>query len=89
MTTLEGDLHDRFSRQLRLFEAEQHYRRGCEYLYGMNGYGEGGEHLSKKLGLSELQLSADCGHADAQFRYGQCLFLVFTVKEIRLPVSNI
>jgi hypothetical protein len=29
--------------------------------------------LSKKLDLSELQLSANCGHADAQFRYGHCL----------------
>jgi hypothetical protein len=63
----------RLSELSRLFEGEQLYRRGCEYLYGTNGYGDQGEFVSEGLGLSLVKASAELGHADAQFRYGRCL----------------
>lgn len=60
-----------------LIESEQHYRRGCEILFGMNGFGVGGGSgscgVSFSLGFSHLRLAADAGHADAQYRYGVCL----------------
>jgi TPR repeat protein len=82
---LEGEVN-RLSRELsvaeseilsgrRLFEGEQMYRRGCEYLIGTNGFGERGEELSQTLGFSYLKKSADLGHADAQYRIGKCLKL--------------
>jgi TPR repeat protein len=61
------------SEQRRSFEAEQDYRRGCEYMFGTNGYGENGQELSKTLGFSHLKRSADLGHSDAQYRCGHCL----------------
>jgi TPR repeat protein len=66
-------LDDRLSGQIKVFESERQYRRGCEYLFGTNGYGERGEEMSKTLGLSLLKSSADLGHSDAQYRYGKCL----------------
>jgi TPR repeat protein len=54
-------------------EGEQQYRRGCEYLYGTNGYGYRGERLSETYGFSLLKQSADLGHSDAQYRIGKCL----------------
>jgi hypothetical protein len=47
VTQMEG----RISEQTRVFEAEQTYRRDCEYFFGTNGYGEGGEKLSEGLGV--------------------------------------
>jgi TPR repeat protein len=66
-------LEERISSLTRLFEGEQLYRRGCEYLYGTNGYGEQGEYLSEGLSFSVLKESADSGHSDAQFQVGRCL----------------
>jgi TPR repeat protein len=59
--------------QTRRIESETRYRRGCEYFFGTNGFGKNGEELSRTLGLSELKSSADLGHSDAQYRFGQCL----------------
>jgi hypothetical protein len=61
------------SSQKQQFEAEQHYRRGCEYFFGTNGFGEHGQELSQILGFSELKKSADLGHTDGQYRTGKCL----------------
>jgi TPR repeat protein len=58
---------------LELFEGEQAYRRGCEYLYGTNGFGLRCEGIAKTLGLLFLKQSADMGHSDGQYRYGRCL----------------
>jgi TPR repeat protein len=54
-------------------ENEIHYRRGCEYFYGTNGYGYRGVDISKLLGMSELKLAADSGHSDAQYVFGRIL----------------
>jgi TPR repeat protein len=73
---LSGSLSSALSRiesHLRLFESEQRYRRGCEYLFGTNDFGYQGEELSKTLGISMLKKSADLGHTDAQYRLGNCL----------------
>jgi TPR repeat protein len=59
--------------QSREFEGERLYRRGCEYFFGTNGFGERGEELSQTLGVSQLKKSADLGHTDAQYRIGYCL----------------
>jgi TPR repeat protein len=58
---------------LDLIEGEQAYRRGCEYLYGTNGFGLRGEGIAKTLALSLLKQSADMGNSDRQYRYGRCL----------------
>jgi TPR repeat protein len=50
-------------------EAEQLYRRGCEAVFGTNGFCPIRCH---KLGLSQLQQAADFGHADAQFVFARC-----------------
>jgi TPR repeat protein len=60
-----------FSAQIRRFSNEQLYRRGCECLYGTNGFGESGEHLTRVLGLSWLKNASDLGHTDAQYQYGK------------------
>jgi TPR repeat protein len=52
---------------------EIHYRRGCEYFYGTNGYGYRGADISKLLGISELKQAADSGHSDAQYVFGRIL----------------
>jgi uncharacterized small protein (DUF1192 family) len=65
------NFENRLSEQCRLFESEQHYRRGCESFYGLNGLH--GTNVSRQLGLSFLKSSADSGHSDAQYRYGHCL----------------
>jgi hypothetical protein len=65
----------KLSNQERLFESEQMHRRGCEYLFGTNGFGIRGEYLSKTLGLSLLKSAADLGHVDAQYHYGQYVLL--------------
>jgi TPR repeat protein len=52
---------------------EVHYRRGCEYLYGTNGYGYRGVDISKLIGISELKHAADSGHSDAQYVFGRIL----------------
>jgi hypothetical protein len=57
----------------KVFESEVGDRRGCDYLVGTNGYDMREEEFNKGLGLSPLKSSADCGHADAQFRYGLSL----------------
>jgi TPR repeat protein len=57
------------SGKMTFLEAEQLYRQGCEYFYGTNGFGLN----AKALGLSLLKGSADMGHSDAQYRYGNCL----------------
>jgi hypothetical protein len=67
LSSLHPDLDRRRSNHAQVFESEQLYRRGCEYFYGTNGYGERGEDLSKTLRLSLLRSSADLGHADAQY----------------------
>jgi TPR repeat protein len=66
-------MEERISSLTRLFEGEQQYRRGCESLYGTNGFGEKGGYLSERLGFSQLKQSADSGHSDAQFQVGRCL----------------
>jgi hypothetical protein len=43
MSKLEQEICEGFSSQYRRVEGEQLYRRGCEYLYGPNRDGEGGE----------------------------------------------
>jgi hypothetical protein len=63
------ELH--YFRERNVTEAEQLYRRGCEYFFGTNGYGERGEGLSRTLGLFELKKSADLGHVDAKYQIGQ------------------
>jgi hypothetical protein len=73
LSSLCSDFDRRLSSQAEVFKSEQLYRRGCDYFYGTNGYGEGGVKTSKTLGLSLLKASADAGHSDAQYRYGQCL----------------
>jgi TPR repeat protein len=73
LSSLCASLDGRLSKHVRHFEGEVDYRRGCEYLFGTNGYGLRGEELSKALGLRHLKSSADSGHSDAQFRYGICL----------------
>jgi TPR repeat protein len=57
----------------RRLDAEQQYRRGCEYFYGTNGFGERGMDLSRLLGLAELRRAADGGHSDAQYVCGRIL----------------
>jgi TPR repeat protein len=52
---------------------EQNYRRGCDYLFGTNGFGERGSRLSKRLVLDFLKQAADAGHEDAQYQYGMCV----------------
>jgi TPR repeat protein len=75
LSMLCKDFDRRLSKQNEVFESEQCYRRGSDYFYGTNGYGEGGEEISRTLGLSLLKSSADAGHSDAQYRYGRCLLL--------------
>jgi hypothetical protein len=58
-----------------LVENEVDYGRGCEYFYGTNGYGSGGEDISKLLGLRELRQAADSGHSDVQYVCGGILRL--------------
>jgi TPR repeat protein len=53
----------------RLLKSDLLYRRGCDFIYGQNGY----ESVkSQTLGLSHLQTAANMGHADAQYVLGQC-----------------
>jgi TPR repeat protein len=73
LSSLCASLDGRLSKQVRVFESEVDSRHGCEYLFGTNGYGSGGEELSKAFGLRHLKSSADSGHSDAQFRYRGCL----------------
>jgi hypothetical protein len=68
-----GEFDGVLKKQTELFEAEQAYRRGCEYFFGMNGFGVRGEELAKAQGLGLLKQAADLGHSDAQVRYGLCL----------------
>jgi TPR repeat protein len=63
----------RLSAHVRRFEGERAYRRGCDYFYGVNGFGLRSEKIVKRLGLSLLKQSADLGHSDGQYRYGRCL----------------
>jgi hypothetical protein len=64
----------RLSDQMRVFEAERLYCRGCEYFCGTNGFGlRGQKEVTRRLGLSLLKRSADMGHSDGQYRYGWCL----------------
>jgi TPR repeat protein len=72
---LEGTL-SRLSAERERYEngllaTEQAYRRGCEYLFGANGFKDG-KRLSQHLGLLQLKRAADAGHADAQYEYGRC-----------------
>lgn len=74
--SLEGEvarLDRALSDQAQLFQSEQLYRRGCEYVFGTNGFDEQGSMLSQGLGLRILQQSADLGHADARMWTGRCL----------------
>jgi TPR repeat protein len=56
------------SKLRQLFESEHLYRRGCEYLYGTNGY----DSTSQPFGLTLLKSAAEAGHSDAQFQCGKC-----------------
>jgi hypothetical protein len=49
------------------FEAEQAYRRGCEFCGFLV------QEVAKRLDLSLLKRSADLGNSDGQYRCGQCL----------------
>jgi TPR repeat protein len=74
--------------QAKVFQSESEYCRGCESLFGTNGSSFQGEDLSKALGLSQLKSSADCGHADTQFRYGAYLLEGREyVKDLSLAVT--
>jgi hypothetical protein len=64
-----GRLLTMVSKLVGLFESEGRYRRGCEYLYGTNGY----DSTSQGFGFSLLKSAADAGHSDAQFECGKCL----------------
>jgi hypothetical protein len=57
----------RISSLTRFFEGGKLYRRGCEYLYGTNGYGEKDEFLSEHVGFSLLKAFKESGHSDAEF----------------------
>jgi hypothetical protein len=69
------ELSAKSDRLTRLFEIEHLYRRGCEALYGTNGYDERGVEKSFRLGLSQLKAAADLGHSDTEYVYGRCLYL--------------
>jgi hypothetical protein len=62
---------DRISALGRTVEAEQAYRRGCEYYCGTIGVND--EEMARMQGLLDLKRSADLGHVDGQYRYGRCL----------------
>jgi TPR repeat protein len=57
------------------FENEQVYRRGCEYLFGTNGYVGLTYEVSAKLGFSLIKQAADRGNVDAQYVCGRAYFL--------------
>jgi hypothetical protein len=59
----------------RAFENEQVYRRGCEYLFGTNGYVGLTYEVSAKLGFSLIKKAADGGNVDAQYLCGRAYFL--------------
>jgi hypothetical protein len=67
--TTPGELLKRVEDVDRRLESDMLYRRGCDFIYGQNGY----ESVkSQTLGLSHLQVAANMGHADAQYVLGQC-----------------
>jgi TPR repeat protein len=70
-----GEIGAKNDRLGRLFDGEQLYRRGCEALYGTNGYDEQGQEKSFRLGLLQVKTAADLGHGDAQYVYGRCLYV--------------
>jgi serine/threonine protein kinase len=53
----------------QVVESERKLRRGCEYVYGTNGYSD----RSVAFGLSEIREAAELGNSDAEYVYGRCL----------------
>jgi TPR repeat protein len=47
-------------------DAEETYRRGCEWFFGLPG-----EERAKTMGIRLLKQSAEMGHSDGQYRYGR------------------
>jgi uncharacterized coiled-coil protein SlyX len=62
------ELRMEIATEKRRFEAEVYYRRGCELLFGTNGYFK-----SQTLAISWLKASADLNHSDSQYKFAKCI----------------